>query len=213
MQTETMTVHEALCELKMLDKRIVAAINERPLAVTNKHINKKIDGVPVKEFEEGISAQFDKTDSLIRRRQAIKRAVVKSNAATEVIIGGETYTVAEAIEMKNHGIEFHQALVTKMTTDYNRAKLLADRANGDDLEKRVQEHVHSIYGNTDMKGVGDEAVQAGNKFREEQTLDIIDPIGIQKRAAEINDMISAFMTEVDSRLSVSNALTQIEVTY
>ena len=37
---------------------------------------------------------------LIKRRDAITKAIVASNAVTEVTINGETMTVASAIELK-----------------------------------------------------------------------------------------------------------------
>ena len=45
MTTETMNVHQALAELKMMDKRIEAATREPEWVVTNKHSNTKINGV------------------------------------------------------------------------------------------------------------------------------------------------------------------------
>lgn len=213
MNVETMTVHQALCELKMLDKRIPAETTAQPWATTNKHINKKIDGLPIDEFKAGIKSRYDKVDALIARRQAIKRAVVKSNAVTEVVINGETYTVAEAIEMKNHGVDYRRTLANKMLADYNLAKITADRANGDALERRADENLRTTFGNTDMKGNSEEAAQVRKKFIEDQTLDIIDPLGIQKKVEEANDWISSFLTQVDSALSISNAVTNITVMY
>ena len=58
MQYETMTVHEALCTLKMLDKRIPAAIAELNPVLCNKHINTRIDGKTIKEVENGIKDEF-----------------------------------------------------------------------------------------------------------------------------------------------------------
>ena len=211
--TETMTVHEALCALKMLDKRIVAEIPYLPWAVTNKHINKVIDGKSIGEFEEGISARYIKVTDLMRRQFAIKCAVTKSNATTTVEIGGKQYTVAEAIWMKNHAVKFAQDLGHKMLVDYNMAKRAADAANGESLERRAQTHLEATFGKTDMKGNGDEAEATRKRFIEEQTLDIVDPLGIIARVDSINDWVDEFLTKVDSALSVSNAKTEIAVEY
>lgn len=211
--TEIMTVHEALCTLKMLDKRIPAAIAELNPVLCNKHINTKIDGKTIKEVEDRIKDEFQSVNDLIRRRHAIKRAVVKSNAVTEVVIEGETYTVAEAIEMKNHGIGFHQSLSDQILRSYNYAKLNADRNNGDALERRADENVRVTFGNTDMKGNEAAAQEVRRKFIEDQTVDIIDPIKVKDRVKEMTEFITSFQTKVDSALSVSNAVTQIEVTY
>jgi hypothetical protein len=106
MTKETMTVHQALAELKMMDKRITAAIQEPEWVVTNKHSNTKIGGVAVKDWMTDIQSKYRKVLSLIARRDAIKRAVVNSNAVTKVVVAGVEYTVAEAIDRKNHGVEY-----------------------------------------------------------------------------------------------------------
>lgn len=51
MTTEKMTIHKALAELKIVDDRIISAINGGTYCVANKHSNEKIKGVPVKEYE------------------------------------------------------------------------------------------------------------------------------------------------------------------
>lgn len=211
--TEIMTVHEALCTLKMLDKRIPAAITELNPVLWNKHINTRIDGKTINEVEDRINSEHQSVVDLISRRDAIKRAVVKSNASTEVVIDGKTYTVAEAIEMKNHGIEFYNLLSAKLTQSYNYAKAAADRNNGDALERRADENVRVTFGNTDMKGNEAAAQEVRRKFIEDQTMDIIDPLDVRGRVKELTEFTTSFQTKVDSALSVSNAVTQIEVTY
>ena len=100
MTTETMSIHQALVELKTLDKRIESAIQEGDWVVANKHSNGKISGIDLKDFVENVKSRHQKVTSLIARTEAIKRAVVNSNAVTKVTIAGKEYTVAEAIDMK-----------------------------------------------------------------------------------------------------------------
>lgn len=211
--TETMTVHEALCALKMLDKRIPAEITAQPWAVTNKHINKVIDGKSIGEFEEGIKGRYTKVTDLLRRQFAIKCAVTKSNATTTVEICGKTYTIAEAIWMKNHAVEFVQTLGRKMLGDYNLAKRTADVSNGESLEKRADANVEVTFGKTDMRGNAAEAQAVRVKFIEDQTLDVINPLNIIGKVDAIDDWVAEFLTKVDSALSVSNAKTEITVEY
>ena len=42
MTTEKMTIHKALAELKIVDDRIISAINGGTYCVSNKHSNEKI---------------------------------------------------------------------------------------------------------------------------------------------------------------------------
>lgn len=54
MTTEKMTVHKALAELKIVDDRIISAINGGTYCVANKHSNEKIKGVPVEDYKSVI---------------------------------------------------------------------------------------------------------------------------------------------------------------
>lgn len=213
MTTERMTIHQALVELKTLDKRIESVIREGEWVVANKHSNGKIGGVDLKEFVETVKARHQKVTSLIARAEAIKRAVVNSNAVTKVTIAGKEYTVAEAIEMKNNGIERLHALVQRLSSDYATAKSAADRANGTELERRADDYVRTMIGNTDVKGMTDEVKRLRDEFIKAQTMELVDPIGVLKQIEDLNEQINSFEVNVDSALSVSNALTNIEISY
>lgn len=213
MTTETMNIHQALMELKTLDKRIEAAINDGEWVVANKHSNTKISGIDLKEFAENIKSRHQKVTSLIARAEAIKRAVVNSNAVTKVLIAGKEYTVAEAIEMKNNGVERKKKLIFRLHTDYAHAKAAADRANGTELERRADDYIRTMLGSTDVKGMTAEVQRMREEFIAAQTMELVDPIGTLKQMELLNEEITAFETNVDAALSVSNALTNIEVTY
>ena len=213
MTTESMTIHQALVELKTLGSRINKAIGEGGFIVANKHSNGKINGIPVSEYCDDATSRYQKITDLIKRREAIKRAVVMSNAITTVVVAGKTYTVAEAIEMKNHGMASKSALMAQINTDYLRAKMLADRANGDELERRAEEHVRNMFGSTDIKGATDEVKKVRDEFIKAQTMELVDPLDVRKIIEELNEEIMNFTTNVDAALSVSNALTTIYIEY
>ena len=213
MTTETMNIHQALVELKTLDKRIESAANDGAWVIANKHSNSKISGIDVKDYVENTKSRYQKVTSLIARAEAIKRAVVNSNAVTKVTIAGREYTVAEAIEMKNHGIERKRSLVVKLNQDYTMAKAAADRANGAELERRADEYIRTMIGNTDVKGMTEEVKRMREDFIKAQTVELVDPIGVLKQIEQLSEEIAAFEANVDAALSVSNALTIIEVSY
>lgn len=213
MTTEKMNVHQALAELKMMDKRIEKAIQARDWVTSNKHSNTKIDGVTVSEWVAEAKADYQKVMDLIRRRDALKRAVVNSNAVTKVLIAGVEYTVAEAIDKKNHGTQFLSMMARRLAHAYNTVKMVVDRENGTRLEDRADVFVKSLIGNTDTKGMTEEIKTRREDFIAAQTLDIIDPIGAVKEMERLEDEVNSFLTNVDAALSVSNAITQITVAY
>lgn len=213
MTTETMNVHQALAELKTMEKRIADAIRSVEWVVANKHSNTKIGGVGVKEWSDDVKSRYQKVMDLIRRRDAIKRAVVNSNAVTKVIVAGKEYTVAEAIDRKNNGTGFLTTLVQRLAHDHAMAKTAADRANGPELERRADEHVKIMIGSSDMKGATAEAQRLRKEFIEAQTTELVDPVNALKVIAELDEEVSSFLTAVDAALSVSNATTTITVEY
>ena len=213
MVTETMNVHQALAELKMLDKRIGNAIREGSFVVANKHSNTKLGGVDIKEHTADVKSRYQKINDLIARRNAIKRAVVQSNAVTKVTIGGVEYTVAEAIDMKVHGMEYIMALRDRLSLEYKVGKQNADQANGSELSRRADDYIRAIVGNTDVKGMTEDVTKMREDFIKAQTTELVDPIGALAEIQKMNDVIDAFLTNVDACLSVSNATTQITVTY
>ena len=213
MTTEKMTVHKALCELKTLDARIDKAIRSGVFVFANKHANTKMSGKSIADYCAEVKSAYQSACDLIARRDAIKRAVTLSNATTKVQIGGQEYTIAEAIEMKNHGVPIQQKLLDKMNRDNHTARKQADDGNGEYLEMRADEYVKSLYGNVDMKGASDEIKKVRADFIAAQTMELVDPINIDAEMKRLEETISGFTVEIDAALSVSNALTEITVEY
>ena len=213
MTPEKMTVHKALCELKTLDARITKAIQSSTYVFANKHSNAKVSGKTVSAYSDEVKSAYQSACDLIARRDAIKRAVTLSNATTKVTIGGKEYTVAEAIEMKNHGVPMQQKLLDKLVKDNRAARKQADENNGEYLEMRADEYVKSLYGNVDMKGASEEIKKVRGDFIAAQTMELVDPVNIDAEMKRLEEVINGFTVEIDSALSVSNALTEIIVDY
>ena len=211
---EVMTVHKALCELKMLDKRINESIMTAEFCRANKHSNVKIDGGTIAEYEAAAVSKYQSTMDMIIRRDAIKRAVVASNAVTEVTIGGNRYTVADAVELRRHGLSYRRTLLQAMTLQLKRVRSAIEQKNGEELTRAADKMVEVYYGRqTDVKAITEEMKATREKFIEDNTYELLDPICVENRIRELDKEITAFETEVDSALSVSNAVTEITVSY
>lgn len=209
---EKMTIHKALCELKILDSRINNAISSARFCLANKHSNEKVNGVTVEEYQETMKAFYNKASDLIRRREAIKRAVVLSNAKTIVKIGGKEYTVAEAIEMNNHGIDLKLQLKNAMKKQYDSAMTTIISKNSV-VDDKATEYVVGLFGQKESKTANEEYEKARKSYIEANTMELIDPVNILEKIEALEVEIADFTTEVDSALSVSNALTEITVEY
>lgn len=209
---EKMTIHKALCELKILDSRINNAISSARFCLANKHSNEKVNGVTVEEYQETMKASYNKASDLIRRREAIKRAVVLSNAKTIVKIGGKEYTVAEAIEMNNHGIDLKLQLKNAMKKQYDSAMTTIISKNSV-VDDKATEYVVGLFGQKESKTANEEYEKARKSYIEANTMELINPVNILEKIEALEVEIADFTTEVDSALSVSNALTEITVEY
>ena len=209
---EKMTVHKALAELKTLDDRINTAIGESVFVRANRHNNTKIFGKTIEEFKADSAASLMSATALINRRNAMKRAVVLSNAVTKVEIGGVEYTVAEAIEMNNHGMENLVDLRNCLREQYSSVKRMVESENGDKLVKACENYIQATFG-TKEKINNPDIEMAQKVYMTNNTYDIVTGLDIEKVIKDLTDRIDAFKAEVDSALSVSNALTVIEFDY
>lgn len=216
MNTEKMTVHKALAELKIIDDRINKAINNAVFIEAVKNGTDKVNGIGVEDFKNGIKSGFQKVNDLINRRNAMKRAVILSNATTKVTIGGKEYTVAEAIEMKNHGMDGKKILLREMSYADSLASAKFNEYSGENLELRANDYVQNI-----LRSQGDSADKADSKqikalhdsFVKANEFVMIDPLHIADKIEELDKEITEFEVDFDAALSVSNALTVIEFSY
>lgn len=217
MTKEIMTIHKALSELKTIDDRILKAIRSNTYVLAVKHSAEKINGVKVIDYKDNMKSGYQKVTDLIARRDAMKRAVVLSNATTKVQIGDKSYTVAEAIEMKNHGMEFKKILLQNLNAAYVSAQNEFNKNNGEALEKKAEQYILAVIAAQpkDAKmGVDSEAMKAMRQtYIDNNKYDMVDPLDVAKLIEAIDTEINEFNTEIDAALSVSNALTVIEFEY
>ena len=209
---EKMTVHKALAELKTLDDRINSEITGSVFVRANRHNNMKIFGKAIPDFMADTESSYQSVKALINRRNAMKRAVVLSNAITKVNIGGVEYTVAEAIEMNNHGMENLVELRNCLKEQYSSVKRMVESENGDKLVKACENYIQATFG-TKEKINNPDIEMAQKVYMTNNTYDIVTGLDIEKVIKELTDRIDTFKAEVDSALSVSNALTVIEFDY
>lgn len=215
--TEKMTIHKALAELKTMDDRINKAIRNNTYVLAVKHSADKINGKTVANFKEDMRSGYQKVTDLIARRDAMKRAVVLSNATTKVKVGDKEYTVAEAIEAKNHGMEFKSTLLYQMNNAYVAAQNDLTRNGGEALEKKAEQYILAVIAaqpKDSKMSVDSDAMKAMRKeYIDNNTYDLVDPMDIVKVIEALDTEINEFNAEVDAALSVSNALTVIEFSY
>ena len=158
-------------------------------------------------------SNYDKLVDLLARRDALKNAVSLSNAVTKVKIANIEYSIAEAINMKNHGIELKTKMLKAMERDYTKAINAISVYNGDSLEERADQYVIGIYGSKDGKTNSDDIAKIRKDFITSQSYELVDPLDIVDAINTLQSDIDAFSSEVDAAISVSNAITTITIEY
>lgn len=212
MNHESMTVHSALCELKMLDKRIQKKIGETIFCNTNRHSSQKINGKTIDEFCQSTLESYQSIVDLIARRKAIRNALSLSNAKTIVKIDGQEYTVAEAIEMRKCGLDNEGRLLSAMEDHFTKCKNLMERENGQCLIDKADEYVRGLYDSKEKINT-DDVTKVRDTYIAQNTIDFIDPLNIEEKINALSVRVDTFAANVDAALSVSNAVTMIEIDY
>lgn len=211
MNSERMNVHKALAELKVLDNKIFKKIGAATFCVANKHSNDKIKGLSIADFEKNAVEDYQAITDLIKRRKAIKRAVTLSNAVTTITVDGVEYTIAEAIEMKNRGINLDVALYTKISEQFSSATFVCENENST-LQQRAERFATGLFESKD-KAAGKEVDDQIEFFKKQNVFEIVDPINCKPTIDELMDRVDNFNAEIDSAISTSNAVTELVIEY
>jgi hypothetical protein len=206
---ETMTITRALQELKLLDSRIKKSLEK----LTFLDVYTKEEGVCIdsrmepEDFKRYTESRLQSVETLIRRRSAIKSAIILSNAATRVKILDEEYTVAEAIDRRT-SIQYEQRMLEVMKEAHGnfRGRLVV---NAEDVNARIDGLVEQATGkegkNIDLVSYE----QMSKPIVEARKFILADPLILETKIDLLDKKIDRFLSEVDLVLSESNSVTQI----
>jgi hypothetical protein len=201
---QIMSITQALAELKLLDKRLNKALDN----VTWAQVKTKSNPVDTEKFTRTVQADFQSFTDLSKRRDAIKRAVVTSNATTRVKIGTWEGTVAEAIEYKT-SIFYKRRLLEVMKGQlYNAKEQFKHQQEA--VDTRLEKLLHSELGK-DVKTSPETITALTNTFRENNKVELVDPLDLGTRTRDLEEEIESFETNVDWVLSETNGKTQINI--
>lgn len=198
------SVTQALAELKLLEKRITKSLNCIKWSdVSSK--NNSIDELQLKKLAE---SEYQSYTDLLKRRDTIKRAVVLSNATTNVTVGNWSGSVAEAIEQKSN-IEFKKKLLGSMKNSLLQSLEIYKRKEKE-LETRLDKLLQSELGK-DIK-TNPETIQAlTTSFKETNKITHHDPLELNIKIKQLEQEIEDFETNINWKLSESNGKTTITV--
>lgn len=201
---QSMSITQALAELKLLDKRLAKFEGMDSWAM----ISTKTQPVDAEKLKKRAESEYQSYMALVQRRDNIKRAVVLSNAVTKVKIGEWQGTVAEAIEQKASVKYKQQLLDTMKSMMYKTKQEMEDQQRAAD--SRLERLLASELGK-DVRTNPETINTLTNSFKESNKITMVDPLDLGAKITALEEEIDNFQTNVDWVLSEANGKTQIEV--
>lgn len=202
MSSTTISITQALAELKLLEKRINKSLdNVKWSDVSSK--NNAVDELQLKRVAE---SEYQSYTDLLKRRDTMKRAIVMSNATTNVTVGKWSGSVAEAIEQKSN-MEFKKKLLASM----RRSLLLSQESykrKEAELETRLDKLLSSELGK-DIKTNPDTIQALTVSFKETNKITHHDPLKLVEKIKSLEEEIEDFETNINWKLSESNGKTTV----
>jgi len=198
------TIARALNEVKLLGKRIEKAQNQISFLQMSVGENGTLEPQDAKDF----SSSYQALNDLILRKAKIKNAITLANAQTTVALNNQTYSIAEAIALKE-GIQAQSQMLIRAGKNYQAVKAHVNSKN-EDAEDRLSRMLEANFGK-DRKASGEDFEAIAGPFRkanlskvqgEEQFI-----IDFEKAQLALED----FTSEIDFLLSEVNATTEIEI--
>lgn len=210
MTNETMSVHRALAEIKLLESRINKEVQSAKFAGKKTKIGKTIDNLTTEDYKAKSQQSLQSILDLMKRRDAIKSAIVKSNANTVVKIGELSMTVAEAIDKKNT-VGFQTNLITTLKATqksvHNHVAAFNEKLNDEALNYFAQI-------TADKEKLNDNAFKSLiAAYKEQRELEVIEGFNVISEFERLESELDIFLTNVDYILSESNTETKINIEY
>lgn len=106
------------------------------------------------------------------------------------------------------GTDFEGLLQSVLEAQFNTGVQLADERNKA-LEKQAEAMRLSILGK-DSKARDDKPLEVVEAYVKENTTELVDPLGAEKRMAELKEKKEKLISELETQIKVSNATTVIE---
>ena len=219
-----MLVTQALDERDLLVKKITDKINKASFVDIVKANEDKVmvKHITREEFNQQAKANLQQIEDFIDRYQRIDAAIVASNASAKIETSYGTFTVAAAISLRNRLREKRtvNSTVQEIVTDFESrlySKIQREyMARLDDIERKNRELQLtagemrlSILGK-DSKGKEDKPLEVVDTYVKENTTELVDPLGVQKKMEQLQEKRTTLLAELETQIKVSNATTLIE---
>ena len=205
------TVQRALNELKTLDSRLYKRLQDFTIVGSKKNSETRVSETreQVGEFSTNAKAKLDSVQDLLKRQRELKHAIMESNAKTKIVVAGVEYTVMTAIDRKRT-IDTEKTVLANMVNSLAKAERKVAMEN-----KRVEEYLErqvlTMAGGDLSNKKADFVVAFEKSYRDDNEWQLVDPLELRKLIEKMEKEIEEFELEIDTALTVSNAITTITI--
>jgi len=206
---DAITIHRGLSELKLLDSKIEKKIGGfLPCGIkqSNGLVNKDTDA---KEFDKNATSGFESINGLIKRKQDIKKAIVKANAETNVTIAGVKMSIADAITYKAF-VEVKRRLIAHLKSQLDYYKSQVSQSN-DIIDANALKLTEAAFGKDNVEIKDTDIASIMDPYKAKNTYSLVDPLKIGDKIEELTKEVDDFEAEVDAVLSEANSLTKLDI--
>ena len=214
-QNKTLTVQEALNQLKVLDKRIERKLGDTKyvgVVQEDKLVYPASSKGDKDKFISDAKSSIDSLLDLIAYRHALKAGILRSNALTEIVIGDKKMTVAEAIDYKT-SIQSEKDLVQTLVNDLTQATTKMTRINND-IDTALEKKQNNLL-SSDKDDKSSEFIKFLKEQAEKEKATVLElEVGkalVSDYIKDKLDSIEQFEQTVDFKLTASNVSTEITV--
>ena len=205
----SITITQALTELKLYDSKIRKSLSDSEFVGAEKTKLNKIGHITKDEFADKAKSDYQSVCDLITNRAVIKSKIAESNAKTYVTVNDIKMSVAEAIERKN-SVVYEQLFLNEMKNQFSKATQLMNKKNTE-VDLQITKMLEIMVGKDASSSTLADREATEKIYRENNEFSLVDPIDIVNKIETLQEKIDGFLSNVDVTLSVSNAVTFIEV--
>lgn len=211
-----LSITRALTMIKTIGKQIDDYFNQERILISALVGNKeKTAVVSIKtksDLDKRIQSDHDTLEELVRKRQALKNAVVLSNASESIEICGKTITVVEAIEMKAL-VPTKERILKSYRNQITSVNKFID-SQKTDIETRIAKLIEVQTTENSTPEDKDQMMKMVRANEEGDKLPVMhDPLNLIDKAEKLEKEIHDIKEELDYVLSEHNAVTIITATY
>lgn len=210
-------ITQALAEREQILLQIDQKIGSAAFVAAIKKYEKELPerNLTREAFAKEMQDLWEQVQTLMRRYQKLEEAILASNAVTVIETSFGNYTVAAALALRDrlrgeegHTLfQFEETLLYALENAWTAAKDIADQNNRMLQEYADEMRLHMLA--VSEKGREEEALSLVEKYIEEHTTELLDPLHALQLLKKIRDDKEKLLSELETGIRISNATTCI----